>query len=124
MTTLNLDENQARFQIRAYKAGKIQINENVYTESIIVAPDQLIENWPPQSIEQLSADDLKIITTLNTDILLIGTGSQLHFISPAIYGNLINKNIGVEVMSTQSACSTYTALTAENRRVVAALLLI
>lgn len=123
MATLSLDENQAKFQIRAYKAGKIQINENIYTKSIVVSPDALLVDWQPQTIDELTAESLKIIMTLQPDIVLLGTGSQLHFLSPSIYGELINKNIGVEVMSTQSACSTYNALSAENRRVAAALLL-
>lgn len=124
MTTLNLDENQAKFQIRAYKAGKIQINENIYTKSIIVTPDTLLEDWQPQTVEEITAESLQPIIALQPDILLLGTGSKLHFLSPALYGELINKNIGVEVMSTQSACSTYNALTAENRRVAAALILV
>lgn len=124
MTTLNLDENQAKFQIRAYKAGKIQVNENIYTKSIIVSPNELIDDWQPQSATELTPQSLEIIIAMKPDILLIGTGSRLHLISAAIYGELINKNIGVEVMSTQSACSTYAALTAENRRVVAALILV
>ncbi len=123
MTSLQLDENQARFQIRSYIPGKIQINEKIYTESLIVAPEQLIENWPPQAITELTAENLQAVIPLKPTIVLIGTGSELHFISPSIYGELINQGIGVEVMTTHSACSTYNALTAENRLVVAALIL-
>jgi uncharacterized protein len=41
----------------------------------------------------------------------------------AIYGNLLNHGIGVEVMDTSAACRTFNALSAEGRNVVAALLL-
>lgn len=123
MTSLNLDENQAKYQIRGYKPGAIQINDKVYTKSIIVAPDRLIENWAPQSIAELKADTLGLVLELHPDILLIGTGDIMQLILPEVYGELINHGIGVEIMNTHSACSTYNALSAENREVVAALLL-
>ncbi len=123
MTTLNLDSNQAKYQIRSFKPGQIQINDTILTSSVIVSPDVLIEKWPPQSIHALTADSLAHIPELKPDILLIGTGSQLVFIKTEIYGALINLGIGVEIMDTSAACRTFNALSAENRNVVAALIL-
>ncbi|HSW71474.1 MAG TPA: MTH938/NDUFAF3 family protein, partial [Gammaproteobacteria bacterium] len=45
------------------------------------------------------------------------------FIPLEIYGELLNQGIGVEIMDTAAACRTYNALTAESRKVVAALVL-
>lgn len=123
MASLDLDENTANFQIRAYQPGSIQINDKILTHSVIVTPDQLLEDWPPQTIDELSAKSLEIIVTLKPDILLIGTGSKLVFLAVDIYGELINQGIGVEVMDTRAACRTYNALSAENRRVAAALII-
>lgn len=123
MATLDLDENRSSYQIRAFKPGTIQVNEKVLNRSIIITPDELIENWEPQTIAELTAESLSTISALKPDILLIGTGSTLVFISLEIYGELINQGIGVEIMDTSAACRTYNALSAENRRVVAALII-
>jgi len=123
MTNLDLDENSAKYQVRAFKPGMIQINEKIYTHSLILTPDELIEDWAPQSITELTAETLTSVIRLQPDILLIGTGSKLVFLAPQIYGDLINLGIGVEVMTTSAACRTYNALSAENRRVAAALII-
>jgi len=123
MTQLELDENRATFQIRAYKPGMIQINDKILNNSLIITPDQLIENWQPQTIGELTTESLASIPGLQPDILLIGTGTKMAFISVEIYGELINQGIGVEIMDTSAACRTFNALTAENRNVVAALII-
>lgn len=123
MATLNVDENNANYQIRSYKPGTIKINDHLFTHSIIVTPNELIDPWAPQHVSELSTESLAGILALKPDILLIGTGAALVFISVEIYGELINAGIGVEIMDTSAACRTYNALTAENRNVAAALII-
>lgn len=123
MPSFDLDENRSTYQIRAFKPGIIQINEKTFTQSLIVAPDKLIENWSPQSVTDLSLETLAPIIALQPDILLIGTGAKLVFLNIELYGDLISKGIGVEVMDTAAACRTFNALSAENRNVVAALII-
>lgn len=120
---LTLDDNSSAFQIRAFKPGTIQINEETYHQSIILSPNQMIDNWQPQHISELKAEHLSVILTLKPAILLIGTGSVLQFPNIEIYGDLINHGIGVEIMDTSAACRTFNALTSENRNVVAALII-
>lgn len=120
---LTLDGNSASFQIRAFQPGQIQINDQLLTHSVIVSATTLITDWPPQKIEELKAEHLEIIFDLGPAILLIGTGTKLQFPSIELYGNLINHGIGVEIMDTSAACRTYNALTAEDRNVVAALVI-
>ena len=121
--SLTLDDNQSTYQIRAFKPGFIQINERVFTQSIIVTPNTLIENWVPQHISELTREHLKMITDLHPAVLIIGTGEVLQFPEIELYGDLINEGIGVEIMDTSAACRTYNVLTAENRNVVAALII-
>lgn len=123
MPTFDLDENRSMYQIRAFKPGIIQINEKTFTQSLIVAPDRLIENWSPQSVAELTLEALSPIIALQPDILLIGTGAKLVFLNIELYGDLINQGIGVEIMDTGAACRTYNALSSENRNVVAALII-
>ncbi len=120
--SLSLDDNPSLYQIRAYKPGTIQVNQEFYTNSIIVSAKQLITPWKPQTIGELCTADLKVITELHPAILIIGTGEHLLFPSLEIYGDLINEGIGVEIMNTNAACRTFNILTSENRDVVAALI--
>ena len=123
MTTLNLDDNQAQYQIHAYRPGHIKINDESYTQSVIISPNQLITDWQPQTINELSKQSFDIILTLKPSVLLIGTGNEHIFLAPEIYGDLMNHGIGVEIMSTGAACRTYNALSSENRNVAAALII-
>lgn len=122
MTTLNLDKNDAQYQIRSYQPGFLKINDQIYTQSVIVAPNTLITNWPPQTLDELAPEAFIPILELKPAILLIGTGEKHEFIAPQIYGVVINAGIGVEIMSTSAASRTYNVLSSENREVVAALL--
>lgn len=123
MNTLTVDENPAFFQIQAYQAGKIQINNQIYTHNIIISPNQLIEDWCEGKIADLQTECLTKAANLKPDILLLGTGEQLIFPPIHLYGELLNQGIGIEIMDTRAACRTFQALTAENRHVVAALFL-
>lgn len=123
MPSLDLDSNESSYQIRAYQPGSIRINAITYSRSLIVTPEQLIENWAPQTVAEVTAESFQPILELKPDVLLIGTGDKLVFLKPAIYGELINQAIGVEIMDTRAACRTFNALAAENRRVAAALVI-
>ena len=121
--SLSLDKNNASYQIRAYTPGRIQINELIFTHSLIISPQTLLEDWEPKHISELVRKHLDPIVQLHPAILLIGTGEKLLFPRLEVYGDLINQGIGVEIMDTRAACRTYTALTAEDRNVVAALII-
>ena len=121
--SLNLDENSASYQIRAYQPGLIQVNDQIFAHSIIITPDQLINTWAPQSIDELTREDLAAVIELRPSILLIGTGHDLQFPDIKIYGDLINYGIGVEIMNTHAAARTYNVLTSEGRSVAAALII-
>ena len=123
MARLDLDENQGKYQIRAFKPGMIQINEQILTHSLIVTNETLIENWAPQRISELTAASLSEIIKLNPDILLLGTGTHHELLPLEIYGELINHGIGVEIMDTAAACRTFNALSSEDRNVAAALII-
>ena len=56
------------------------------------------------------------------DVIFIGTGREMQHIPLELRKTLEAGGLGVEVMSTPSACRTYNVLLAENRRVAAALI--
>lgn len=119
---LDLDQNNSKYQIRAYQPGMIKINNQTLNRSVIISAENLITDWAPVSANDITPEALEKVLPLKPDILLIGTGNEHIFLAVELYGELINQGIGVEVMNTGAACRTFNALSAENRNVVAALI--
>jgi uncharacterized protein len=131
------DKDFSSYTIRSYEAGQVnlivpvseeddragEINELALTRSFVVSPKQLIKDWAPQNISELTAEDLNVVMDLNPELVLLGTGKRIEFPSPALTEALYNKGIGVEIMDTAAACRTYNVLMYEEREVVAALML-
>ncbi len=103
MPTLTLDDNNAAYQVRAYKPGFIQVNETTFTRSLIISANELITDWAPQSISELSAEHLHNISPLSPTILLIGTGETLCFPDLELYGPFIHQGNGDEIMSLEAS---------------------
>lgn len=111
-----------RYLIRGYEAGRIRINEEIYTRSLIVTPQHLVPEWPPRSLEELREAHLESIIALKPEVVLLGTGPRLQFPAPSVMGFFRQRAIGVEAMDTAAACRTYNVLMSEGRSVAAALL--
>lgn len=109
--------------IRAYESGRITVDDQHYSHSLILSPGRAITPWRPQGTDELLHEDFEPVLALHPDILLLGTGSRLNFPAQRLTVHLLQSGIGVEVMDTAAACRTYNILLAEQRRVVAALLL-
>ena len=110
--------------IRAYAPGRINVSDELLTRSFIVAPDQVIADWPPQRFEELTAAHLDAALALEPEILIIGTGATQRFLPGELLAKLAAKGIGLETMDTAAACRTYNILLSEDRKVVAAILMI
>lgn len=111
------------YRIRSYEPGRLRINESVLDRSVVVAPDQLVADWEPQTLGELRSDHLQTVLALNPEVVILGTGTVQRFPDRAILQRILMTGIGIEVMETGAACRTYNILMAEDRRVVAALLL-
>jgi len=109
--------------IHGYDNGEIRVGGQAYRRSVILTHERVIDDWRPQNKDELEAGDFHLIRSLDTEILLLGTGPVLSFPSPALTAPLLERGIGVEVMDTAAACRTFNVLLSEGRPVVAALLL-
>lgn len=114
---LTEDKTPVNYQIKAYTPGRVTINETEYHQSVIVMPDRVIEYWPPTNVKQLCPEHFDILLNTNTDIVLLGTGTQFMLPNPEQLA------FHVECMNTAAACHTYIVLTSEGRDVAAALIL-
>ncbi len=118
------EDQTGLYTISGYGPGKILVRGSAFTRSLVVTPERLIPDWGPQRATDLSPEHFDALLALEPQILLLGTGSQQAFPSPALYRGLLQRRIGIEVMDTGAACRTYNILVGDGRRVVAALIML
>jgi uncharacterized protein len=119
----SLDDPSDGFIVDAYEPGRVTINGIAHERSILVLPDRIVTDWDPQSVAELSAEQLRFVAELRPDVVLLGTGLEQLFLPPALYAPILEQGIGMEMMDTASACRTYNILATEGRRVAAILML-
>ncbi len=114
-----------RPSVHHYRPGALGVLNTTYSASVILTPTQVIDDWPPQSVAELAAAHLETLLALEPrpETVLIGTGEKQSFPPREVLAPLINAGMGVEIMDTRAACRTWNILLAEDRRVVAALIL-
>lgn len=105
-----------------YGEGYVQVNGQRREASVLVTPEQVLD-WAPASFAELAEAHFACIVELRPEVVLLGTGARLRFPPAALTAPLARAGIGLEVMDVQAACRTYNILAAEDRVVVAALLL-
>ena len=101
----------------------VRIGAQWFRSSIILNAAELVPDWPVVDIQALDLDALAPALRLAPEILVLGTGERIRFPDSALYAALAARGIGLEVMDTAAACRTYNVLVAEERPVVAALIL-
>jgi uncharacterized protein len=119
---ITLERGGGRHLIRGYEHGHIIVNDKHYVRSLIVTPERLISEWPPQALAELREVHLETIIGLRPEVVLLGTGAHLIFPAPKIMAYFGQRAIGLEAMDTAAACRTYNVLMSEGRAVAAALL--
>jgi uncharacterized protein len=119
---LELDKGSG-IRIEAYEPGKIRINGQTYTHSLLLTPEKIIADWRPQSFADLNKDDFQPVLDLQPTIILLGVGTTFHFPAHTLLSDIHAARIGLETMTTDAACRTYNLLMSEDRNVVACLLI-
>ena len=106
-----------------YGESHVAVNQQRFERSLIVLPDQIVENWEIAGFEDLAPAHFEFILSLQPELVLLGTGPRLRFPHPQLTQALAAAHVGLEAMDTGAACRTYNFLMAEGRRVAAALIL-
>lgn len=100
----------------------IQIVETRYDHSLILSPEAGVAKWPVDRVEALEMHHLEPILEWRPDVVLLATGRRQRFPERSIQIEMLRNNVGLEVMSLESAARTFNILANEDRRVVAALI--
>ena len=111
------------FVLRGTTATTVLVNQQALDASFILAPDQLLENWGPVSVDGLEPSHMETLLALNPSVAILGTGPRQRFPSPAVMAAMLTRGVGLEVMDNAAAARTFNVLATEGRKVVAAFLL-
>jgi uncharacterized protein len=101
----------------------IAVNGERFNRSIVVTPEQVHTDWSATDFASLAPEHFEYFLALAPEVVIFGTGARHQFPHPQLYSNLIAARIAIEFMDTPAACRTYNILAAEDRKVVAAILL-
>jgi uncharacterized protein len=116
------DSNTATHLMRAYRAGELRINDDVYRETVLVDAASVVTLPNVRDVSDLAGIDPARILALEPELMLLGTGARQVFPAAAFGAQFLSAGIGFEVMDTGAACRTFNVLVAEQRRVVALLM--
>lgn len=106
----------------AHGDGYVQVNQQRYSQPLIVTPDILFQDWSASRFATLTAEDFSQFLQFKPEVVILGSGSQHLFAHPQLFQALTAAGIGVECMSTPAACRTYNILTGEDRKVAVGIL--
>jgi len=120
---LQIASTDGQNAVTAYGDGYVSVNAVRHTTNVIVLPRQLMPDWTVATSTTLALGDFELLATLDTEIILLGTGRELRFPPPELMRPLIFAQKGLEIMDMPAACRTFNVLISEGRKVAAALLL-
>jgi uncharacterized protein len=115
-----MEINEASFDhnlpVNGYGLGFFRIGNDIFKGNRFIFKNMIFD-WGGFS------DPHVIITNSSyIDVLFVGTGSCIKNLPSFFKESIEEYDIGVEIMSTPTACRTYNVLLSEGRRIGAALL--
>ena len=121
---MKLQPDQSEVQsISGYGPGWVSVNGENITSSVIIGSRGQRMSWPAGRFEELDAGHFAQLASLESEVVIFGSGARLRFPQGAWLKPLMARRIGIETMDTAAACRTYNILAQEGRNVAVALLL-
>ena len=119
---LNLHAPDTSYFVKTISRDAIQIADQVFKQTLIVAPDQII-TWPDfPGLDLLDAPHAQTLLALKPEVVLLGTGNRQRFPAQSFIAAFLTQGIGLESMVNAAAARTFNVLAEERRKVVAAFL--
>lgn len=96
----------------------------IIRKSISIRTNGEMKSWTPQAVSEFNPEHFLGFAEDKPEIILFGTGQNLHFPAQDCLSVLQQNNLGYEIMDTAAACRTFNVLVAEGRDVILAVLMI
>lgn len=106
--------------IDSYGGGGFRIAGAFHQGDLMIAGPSP-EAWTPGALDEAAFAPVAA-RAADLDILLVGMGGDIAALPGPTRAALEGAGVGVEIMTTASACRTYNVLLAEGRRVAVALI--
>jgi uncharacterized protein len=110
--------------IDAYGDGGFRLSGVRHEGSVLIVRDEA-HAWPVRSLAEVTPETLAPVFEAGlreVEFVLLGTGLTNGLPSRALREGLLKAGIGLEFMDTPTAARMYNVLTAEGRRLAAALI--
>ena len=115
--------NERQLFVRKADANSVTVIDRVYTRSLVLDTDRVIEDFAPRQVEDLDALAIETVLSLEPEVVLLGTGARITFPPAAVLAEFLKRRIGLEAMDNAAAARTFNVLIGEGRRAVAVFLL-
>lgn len=117
------DPGEGRVLIEGYGPAGFQVAGTLHRGSIQVGANA-VAPWPVASAGEITPESLAFLLDSEPgyEVLLIGTGAKMQFLSPALRRAIRDRGPVLEFMDTGAAARTFNLLQTESRRVAAALI--
>lgn len=115
--------NEHQFFVRRADARTVTIIDRTLDKSFIVAPHQIVEDFPYADSKTLDKPAIEKILSLKPEVVLLGTGSRADFPPQSVMAEFLKRGIGLETMDNAAAARTFNVLVGEGREAVAVFLL-
>jgi len=120
---LNRDGSSGTRLIRGYAPGELRIDAERIQSTVLLSATAMQVEPTILSLADLTPALSERVLAMEPEVVLLGTGPRQHFPEASFAARFLRANVGFEVMDTGAACRTFNVLVAEQRRVVAVLLL-
>ena len=111
------------FFLRGADGHSALVNERRLTRSFIIAPNQLVEDWPVDDVSRVDAALIDALLALRPEVVILGAGATQGFPPAEAMAACLKLGIGIESMTNAAAARTFNVLAGEGRRVVAGFVL-
>jgi len=115
-------ESHGDIVIQSWEPGLLKVNGEAITHHAMIHSTE-VSQWLPANPASLTLDDFAPLLSLQPEIILFGSGSTQVFPAIELITEIMQRGIAFEVMDSAAACRTYNILSAEQRPVVAAILI-
>ncbi len=109
--------------INSVSDSEIRIGNEVYTKTIALTVDAVVDDWVAKTVAELQESDFSKLLDENPEVVILGTGTSNVFPQRELTFAFARRGIGLEVMPTPAAARTFNVLAGENRQVAAVLYL-
>ncbi len=107
--------------VRNVAAEGIRINDQWWSKTVALTPDEIIAPWDIVPLAELTENDFSALLDRSPELVIVGSGAKSVFPPRELMFAFARRGVGLEVMDTAAAARTFNVLAVEGRHVVAVL---